>query len=429
MNYRLYIARRYLASKKQVTLISIITGISVVGVALGVASLIVVLSVMNGFSDVVRELMVGLDPHIRIVSQDERSFPGADSLLAEVLEHPEIEHAAAYVQGKALLLHEGMSDANRVVIVRGVEETQVGGVSNVVGKTTIGAFDLSRDQGPPGMVIGLSLAQDLDLFPAMDQSDLPRPGVVEQESRVQLLSAPGIERMIKNIFATPLSVYEVKGVFEMEPAYDETHVFVSIAEAQRLLRMKNEVSGVELRLADIEDAERIKKELGDYIDTDRFKIMTWYDLQKSFYDVMELEKWGASLILALIVVVAAFNIIGSLTMVVIEKRHDIGVLKAMGVSRRGIRQVFLYEGALIGVIGTGMGLVIGLGLCLAQKQFSLIRLASAESFILDAYPVAIELFDVSLIVVVSLALCLLAAVYPARRAAAIEPAVAVQMTD
>lgn len=399
-----------------------------VGVALGVASLIVVLSVMNGFSDVVRGLMIGLDPHIRIVSLEQRSFSGADSLLHDVLEHPEVQHAAAYVQGKALLLHDGMSDANKVVIVRGVDQTQIGGVSNVVDKTTIGEFSLERNQGPPGMVIGLSLAQDLDLFPALDQSDIPRPSG-DRESRVQLLSAPGIERMIKNIFATPLSVYQVKGVFEMEPAYDETHVFVSLPEAQRLFRMPNEVSGIELRLADIDDAERIKEELQAYVDTEKFEIMTWYDLQKSFYDVMELEKWGASLILALIVVVAAFNIIGSLTMVVIEKRHDIGVLKAMGVSKRGIRQVFLYEGALIGVIGTGIGLVIGLGLCLAQQHFGLFRLAGAESFILDAYPVAIELFDVTLIVVVSLSLCLLAAVYPARRAAAIEPAVAVQMTD
>ena len=193
--------------------------------------------------------------------------------------------------------------------------------------------------------------------------------------------------------------------------------------------MRGQVSGVELKLADIDDADRIKEELASYVDTEKFEIMTWYDLQKSFYDVMELEKWGASLILALIVVVAAFNIIGSLTMVVIEKRHDIGVLKAMGVSKKGIRQVFLFEGALIGIIGTGAGLIVGLGLSFMQQQFSLFKLASAESFILDAYPVSIESFDVVLIVVVSMVLCLSAAIYPAYRAAAIEPAVAVQMTD
>lgn len=398
------------------------------GVALGVASLIVVLSVMNGFSDVVRGLMVGLDPHIRIVSAEGRSFTGADSLMNEVLQHPEIDYVASYVQGKALVLHDDMTDMNRVVIVRGVDEARVADVSNVVDKTTIGEFSVNRSDGPPGMVIGLGLGQDLDIFPMLDANGLARPSG-EDGSRVQLLSAPGIERMTNNIFATPLSVYEVRGIFEMEPTYDETHVFVSISEAQRLFRMRGEVSGIELRLEDIDDADRIKSELVSYIDTSKFEIQTWYDLQKSFYDVMELEKWGAALILALIVIVAAFNIIGSLTMVVIEKRHDIGVLKAMGVSRRGIMQVFLCEGALIGVIGTGVGLIVGLGLSLAQKHFSLIRLASAESFILDAYPVTIETFDVSLIVFVSMALCLMAAIYPAFRAAAIEPAVAVQMSE
>ncbi|MFK7844090.1 MAG: FtsX-like permease family protein [Rhodothermales bacterium] len=428
MDYRFYIARRYLASRKQVTLISIITGISVLGVALGVASLIVVLSVMNGFSDVVRGLMVGLDPHIRIVSAEGRSFEHADSLMSDVLRHPEIDHVASYVQGKALVLHEDMTDMNRVVIVRGVDEARIAEVSGVVDKTTIGEFSVNRTDGPPGMVIGLGLGQDLDIFPIMDTGDGVRPSD-KNDSRVQLLSAPGIERMTNNIFATPLSVYEVRGIFEMEPTYDETHVFISLPEAQRLFRMRGEVSGVELRLDDIDDASRIKGELASYVDTDKFEIQTWYDLQKSFYDVMELEKWGAALILALIVIVAAFNIIGSLTMVVIEKRHDIGVLKAMGVSRRGIMQVFLCEGALIGIIGTGVGLAVGLGLSLAQKHFSLIRLASAESFILDAYPVTIEAFDVSLIVFVSMALCLMAAIYPAFRAAAIEPAVAVQMSE
>ncbi len=427
MDYRFFIAKRYLASRKQVTLISIITGISVLGVALGVASLIVVLSVMNGFSDVVRGLMIGLDPHIRIVSAEGRSFDQSDSLVHQVLAHPEVDNAASYVQGKSLLLHDGMSDMNRVIIVRGMDEERIGDVSNVVEKTRIGDFDVDRTDGPPGMVIGLSLAQELDIFPNIDPGEIR--STVNQDTRVQLLSAPGIERMISNIFASPASVFDVKGVFEMEPTYDETHVFVSLQEAQRLFNLRGQVSGVEIKLANIDDAERIKQELAAYVDTDKFEIKTWYDLQKSFYDVMELEKWGAALILALIVVVAAFNIIGSLTMVVIEKRHDIGVLKAMGVSKRGIRQVFLYEGALIGVIGTGIGLVIGLGLSLGQKYFSLIRLASAESFILDAYPVSIEVFDVSLIVFVSMALCLSSAIYPAYRAASIEPAVAVQMTD
>ena len=159
-----------------------------------------------------------------------------------------------------------------------------------------------------------------------------------------------------------------------------------------------------------------------------FEVKTWYDLQKSLYDVMKLEKYGAALIIALIIVIAAFNIVGSLTMVVMEKRHDIGVLKSMGVPRSGIRQIFLFQGAIIGLAGTGLGLVTGLGLCVLQQQFGLVPLA-ADSFILDAYPVSIQPMDIILTVSITIALCLLAAQYPAHRAASIQPAEAIQVLE
>jgi lipoprotein-releasing system permease protein len=191
--------------------------------------------------------------------------------------------------------------------------------------------------------------------------------------------------------------------------------------------MNGRVSGVELRLDDLDRAEAVKQTLQASLDPERFEVLTWYDLQRSLYDVMVLEKWGASAILLLIVVVAAFNIVGSLTMVVIEKRRDIGVLQAMGVSRRNIRRIFLIEGLLIGGVGAGVGLVLGLTAALLQQHFGLVPLLNAESFLLNAYPVSIHVPDVALIVVVSVVLCALAAVYPATRAAAIEPAHAVQV--
>ena len=428
MDYRYFIAKRYLATRKQVSYISIITGISVAGVAIGVFLLIIVLSVMNGFSDVVRGLLVGLDPHIRIVHAEQRGFRDADSLKQLVLDIPGVVDASSYVQGKALLVHEGPSDMNRVVIVRGVDADQTSKVSRVVDQTVLGEFDLARKGGKPGMVIGMKLGQDLSLFPASDYER--SPGSNSEASKVQLLSGPGMERMLTNVFATaPLSAFEIRGLYEMEPLYDETHVFVSVQEAQRLFRMPGEVSGIELRLEDLEMAATLKPEIIAHLNDDTFEVLTWYDLQKSLYDVMELEKWGASLILVLIVVVAAFNIIGSLTMVVIEKRRDIGVLAAMGVSRKNIRRIFLLEGALIGVIGTSIGLVLGLGVSLLQKYTGLVPLAGAESFILDAYPITIQPLDVSLIAIVAMALCILAAIYPAARAAAIDPARAVQVAD
>ena len=417
MDYRLLIARRYLASRKQVTLISVISGISIAGVTLGVAALIVVLSVMNGFYDIVRDLLVSLDPHVRIVSADERGLEGADSLRALALGLDHVEHAAPYVEGKALLLHTGDGAANKVVIVRGIDPAQFRGVSGVVGQTGFGSFELDRREGLPGLVLGLSLGQRLALVPGTGTG-----------STVALLSAPGLERMITQVIgAPPLTRFEVRGLYQLEDSYDENHVFIGLEDAQRLFRMDGKVSGLELRLDDLRRADAVKAELEQRLDPARFRVATWYDLQKSLYDVMRLEKWGASAILILISIVAAFNIVGSLTMVVIEKRRDVGVLQAMGASRHDIRRIFLLEGVLIGAVGTGLGFAIGLGLALLQQAYGLVPLLGAESFLIDAYPISIRLLDLVFIGSVSFGLCVLAALYPARRAAAIAPAHAVQM--
>jgi lipoprotein-releasing system permease protein len=418
LDYRLLIARRYLVSRKRVTLISVITGISTVGVMLGVAALIVVLSVMNGFYDFVRDLLVSLDPHVRIVSAEERSLSGADSVQAVALELQDVVSAAAYVEGKALLIHTASGDANKVVIVRGVIPETLAGVSDVVERTGLGEFNLERREGTPGIVVGAQLGRRLALMPGA--GTLP-------SSEVGLLSAQAIERSITDPFggARPTR-FAVRGLYELEDLYDENHVFVSVEEAQRLFRLGNQVTGVELRLHDIDRASRVQRQLRSRLGPE-YEVLTWYDLQRALYDVMRLEKWGASVILFLIIIVAAFNIVGSLTMVVIEKRRDIGVLRAMGVNKRNIQRIFLMEGLMIGAVGSLLGTAIGVGLTLLQKQYGLVQLRGAESFMIDAYPVAIRLTDVIGIAGISLILCVIAAWYPARRAAAIESARAVQV--
>ena len=412
-------------------MITLISGISFLGVVVGVFAMIVVLSVMNGFGDVVKGLLVDLDPHIRIVSAQKRGFTDADSLQARLVDLEYVVSSSAYLEGKALLVRGGNVDANRVVLVRGVNQEQLSGVSSVVDQTTIGEFDVVRKEGRPGIVIGSRLGQELSLFTESD-SDLLEGTEDMAASRVQLLSAPGIERMMNSIFSTsPASVYDVRGWYDMNtvPEYDETNVFIDLTEAQRLFRMPDEVSGIELRLEDSRLASQVKAEIQTVLSSDEFDVLTWYDIRKELYDVMQLEKWGASLIIALIIVIAAFNIVGSLTMVVMEKRYDIGVLMSMGVSKEDVRRIFLLQGAIIGIAGTGVGLVTGLGLCLLQQQFGLVPLIGSDSFILDAYPVSIQFLDISIIVVITISLCLLAALYPAHRAAAIRPAEAVQIMD
>ena len=417
MDYRFQIARRYLASPRSFSLISKITGISVAGVSLGVAALIVVLSVLNGFFDFVRDMLVSFDPHVRIVSTSERGLESVDSLVELAGSMPAVKYVAPYVEGKALLRHQGGADVNKVVIVRGVDSASLSEDTGVVAGIVFGGFDLSTKDGRPGVVIGQRLGARLLLAPG---------GGGQEASRVALLSAPALERTFTRVLSgVPFRQFEVRGLFQLEAVYDESHVFIDLVEAQRLFRMGSFVSGLDLRLDDLERAAEVKELLSEQLNPAEFTVLTWYDLQKSLYDVMRLEKWGASLVLILIVIVAVFNIVGSLTMIVIEKRRDVGALRAMGMTRKDIRRIFLTEGLLIGALGSGIGLVLGLGLALAQKQFALVPLAGAESFLIDAYPVSIQILDVALISFVALGLCVAASIYPANRASKIEIAEAV----
>jgi lipoprotein-releasing system permease protein len=366
----------------------------------------------------VNEERFSIDPHVRVVGTGAEGVAEADSLLGVARNVKGVVAAAPYVEGKALLIHDGNA-TNRVVVVRGVDPSAMADEQEVVQQTGYGTFDVSTRDGRAGVVAGMSLGNRLGLLPGGDR---------RSASEIGLISAPSIEQMLTQIFAVPpVRRFEVRGLFEVQAAFDQSHVFVSIDEAQRLFRTPDRVTGVDLRLDDLDRAEAVKASLQSQLDVERFEVQTWYDIQKSLYDVMRLEKWVASAILLLIVIVAAFNIVGSLTMVVIEKRRDVGVLRAMGVSQSNIKRIFLAEGALIGSVGTGLGLFLGLGLAWLQQHFKLVPMAQAESFMIDAYPVVIQPLDIALIAVVSFGLCVLAAVYPASRAAAIEPARAVHL--
>jgi len=419
VDYRALIAKRYLTSPRSVSLISRITAISVAGVALGVAALIVVLSVLNGFFEFVRDMLISYDPHIRIVSVEERGFEPDDSLLSAMAAWPGVQTVSPYVEGKALLLHEGRADVNKVVIVRGVDASSLDTDQGVVPGTTLGRFDVDRVDGRPGIVLGRRLGERLLLSPG---------GGSAPPSRIALLSAPAIERMYTRVLSSsPIRQFEVRGLFQLETVFDESHAFVGLQEAQTLFRMGSTVSGIDVRLSNLQQTDAYKAWLSDRLDQERYAVLTWYDLHRGLYDVMQLEKWGASLVLFLIVIVAAFNIIGSLTMIVIEKQGDVGALRAMGVSARNIRRIFLAEGALIGLVGAGTGLALGLAVSWLQLRYGLVSLPGSDSFLIDAYPVSIRLLDLALVTGSALVLCVLAAWYPAYRAASIPPAVALRM--
>ncbi|MFT4604745.1 MAG: lipoprotein-releasing system permease protein [Rhodothermales bacterium] len=419
MDFRLLIARRYLTGRRSFSLITKITGISVAGVAIGVAALIVVLSVMNGFFTFVRDMLVSLDPHVRVVSATAEGMEARDSLLVDIEGVQGVVSASAFVEGKALLAYERDEGFNKVVVVRGVDSDRDQTLGSAVAATGFGTNNLSRINGRPGVVLGRRLGERLVLTPA---------GGTREASRVSLLSAPALERSLTRVLGPPrIAAFEVRGLYELEAVYDESFVFVDLAEGQRMFRMGRKVHGIDVRLDDIERASEVQTTLRAQLDPAKFEVLTWYDLQESLYAVMRLEKWGAMAVLALIIVVAAFNIVGSLTMIVVEKQRDIGVLRAMGVSAADIRRIFLADGLLIGLAGGGIGLALGLGLSLMQQRFQIVPMMGSDSFLIDAYPVSVEAPDVAAIALIAIALCVLASIYPATRASRIEPARAVAM--
>jgi lipoprotein-releasing system permease protein len=401
-----FIARRYLFSRKHISLISTLTIISIIGVTIGTALLIVVLSVFNGFFDVIQGLLLQNDPDLRIESTASNSFLFTGDMKQKLSDIPEIQATASYVDGKALLAFEHSDD--KVVQVRGINKEEYFEVNNIDESISEGAINFQVRDRRPGMLINSQLLNDLNL---------------RMDDEVVLLSAAGMRKSLTQ-FSLPRSFrFEVRGSYSQIQISDGPGVFIDKEAAQRLFEIRNAISGIDVRLENTGQAESIKNKLQATLGPD-FKVSTWYDLQKPLYDVMYLEKWSSYVILMIIVLVAVLNIIGSLTMIVIQKNRDIGILLTMGFTPSDIKNIFVRQGFYIGLIGCVIGGGLGLLLSWMQQQYGLIKLSSA--FIIDAYPVSISFVDVSIVLVGSLLLCLLASWYPAKRAAQVSPADAIR---
>ena len=400
-----FIARRYLFSRKHISLISTLTAISVTGVTIGTALLIVVLSVFNGFFEVIKELLLSNDPDIRIESAEGNTMQYNAEMASELEGIPEVRLAVPYVQGKALMVYKNRED--RVVSIKGISESYPK-LNNLEQTITSGTIDLQVRNRKPGMLMSEQLLSELGLSVG---------------DEVVLLSADGMRKSLTQ-FSLPRSYrFQVRGSYSMIQIVETASVFIDIEAAQRLFDLRGGISGIDMALADSNRAESLKSTIQSQVGND-FKVSSWYDLQRPLYDVMNIEKWISYFVLMLIVLVAVLNIIGSLTMIVIQKNRDIGVLLTMGYTPKQIKKIFIKQGLYIGLIGCTMGGAIGLLLSWLQQQYGLIKLSSA--FILEAYPVNIEPLDVSIILVGSMILCVAASWYPSSRAASVQPADAVR---
>ena len=407
MRYEHFIARRYLRSKRQLRFINIIMLVSVVGITVGVAALIVVLSVFNGFSGVVTQVLVGFDPHLRVEAAKGKAVVVSDSLLRVISTDSRIAGASPFIESKALLV---VRQQNRVVLVRGVVDSLVGNVSGVSRSTVLGKFRFDDTGASSGIVLGLALADRLGATVGTE---------------VTVISPVGVDAMLMQ-FGQPLMMKcTVVGIYDSNNKdYDAHYAYVSLETAKYLFRYRDGVSGIEFRLKNIEDAEQVKRVLASELG-DQYSVSTWYDLHKDLYSVMKIERWSAYLILCLIVGVATFNVLGSLTMGVIEKKRDIGILKAIGASKGSITRIFMFEGLLVGVIGTGLGLVLGLAVCYAQIHYHLFPL-DPNVYIIPAIPVDLQWGDFIAVILASMVLSVLASFYHARRAAGLLPVAAIR---
>lgn len=426
MNFEFFIASRYLRSKQRTGFISLITYISAGGVMIGTAALVIVLSVMNGFEGEVRTRIIGADAHIRLTEFHDSPLDNWQSIRDSITSIRHILGLSPYVQGKGMIRRGRVVEG---VMIRGIDVSTIGKVSDLPRNVVAGNLAIlpsqirqrvveqaeSGQQNPPpdstsalpGIVLGRQLAFRMNVNVG-DSLILISPS-----GMVSLMSSPKIARFVlTGIFET--------GIYE----YDDLFAYIPLSDSQELLELGTAVTGLEIKLDHLDAAKAVADEIDNRLGYPYYP-QTWEDMHKTLFRWMKIEKWMYTILLSLIILVAAFNIISSQIMVVLEKRREIGILKAMGATRESVMKIFMYEGLIVGTTGTLAGLILGWGLCRAQQVYKFFSLPG-DVYFLNSLPVKMQSLDFVVIALVSLALTLIASIYPARRAGKLDPVQAIR---
>jgi lipoprotein-releasing system permease protein len=409
----LAIAWRYLRSRRGSRLLSLISVIAIGGVLVGVSALIVIMGVMNGLQRDLREKILVGSPDLRVLPYgSDMRMPEWAELLKRVQRVPGVVEAAPFVQTQGLV--RNMSSYMVGTQVVGIVPSGQPGdkVTTIREHAILGDFSFSRDSiALPGAVLGKLLASKLNAFPG---------------DTVVLLGAAGLDMNASTGAIIPRAdSVVVSGVFETGMyEYDDAYLYLSLETAQRFAGYGTDVTGIEVRSVNRWNAPVVGDSLRAQLESS-VRTMDWQEQNRSLFQALKLEKLGMGVILLLIVVVAAFNIVSTLTMVVADKTREIGILRAMGMPAASIRRIFLYQGTVVGAVGTLGGLVLGLIVALLLEKYRLIALDPSVYFI-DHLPVAIQPVDVIMIVVASVAIAALATLYPAKQAANLYPVEAIR---
>lgn len=401
MNFPFYIARRYLFSKKSTHAINIISAISVIGVAVASMALIVTLSVFNGFHDMVASLFTQMDPQLKVTPMKGKVAPADDPILTAIRELPQVEVATECLEDQALAVYQ---DRQLMIKLKGVEDnfdqlTHIREILEGDGSFELHAADMSY--GIPGLGVayllgmGYTYDQPLKIYAPKREGQLdmtnPTEGFVEDE-----LFSPGVVFYLK------------------QGKYDKNYILTSIHFTRQLFAQDGMLSSLELRLKPGSDFEAVKAKM-QQIAGEKYAVRDRYEQQEDTFRIMKIEKLIAYIFLTFILMIACFNIIGSLSMLIIDKRDDVVTLRNLGASDRQITRIFLFEGRMISCLGAIIGIGIGLLLCWLQQQYGLVRLGSTEgTFLVDAYPVSVHPWDVVLVFVTVFVVGFLSVWYPVR---------------
>ncbi|MBQ9231145.1 MAG: ABC transporter permease [Prevotella sp.] len=401
MNFPFYIARRYLFSKKSTNAINVISGISVVGVAIAAMALVVTLSVFNGFHDMVASLFTQLDPQIKITPVKGKTVAADDSLLTRIRQFPQVDVATEVVEDQALAVY---GERQAMVILKGVEDnfdklTHIREVLEGDGEFELHAADMNYG------ILGMGVAYQLGTGYVYE-----RPLKIYAPRREGQLNLANLqEGFVEDELYSPGVLFSIQ-----QGKYDKRYIITSIAFTRQLFDQQGMLSSLELRLKPGSNFDKVKEEM-QAIAGDRFLVRDRYEQQDDTFRIMKIEKLMAYIFLTFILVIACFNIIGSLSMLMIDKRNDVVTLRNLGASDKQIIHIFLFEGRMISAMGAVIGIAIGLLLCWLQQQYGIVRLGESEgSFIIDAYPVSVHPWDIVLIFATVLAVGFLSVWYPVR---------------
>lgn len=400
MNFPFFIAKRYLFSKKSHNAINVISAISVCGVALATLAMVCTLSVFNGFQDMVATFFTAFDSQIKITSVKGKFFDGSEPVFSTIKSMPEIAVYSESVEDNAMVQYKGRQV---MAVIKGVEDNfdKLTPIDSILfGRGELILHDEVADYAIPGLQLLSTLGTGIRF---LDPLEVYAP---KRGSRINM-SNPMSSFVSDELFSSGLT-FTVN-----QEKYDASYILTSIQFARRLFQYTNEVTAINLRLASGADENTVIRKLEDLLGSG-YRIQNRYEQQADTFRIMEIEKLISYVFLTFILMIACFNVIGSLSMLIIDKKNDVQTLRNLGASDNQIVRIFLFEGRMISFIGAVSGVVLGLVLCLIQQEYGVISLGSSGSFVVDAYPVSVHFWDVVLVFVTVLVVGFVSVWYPVR---------------